>query len=104
KGGLRSPGARSGHSCLPGRPRLRRLSAARNHPSEPSGVTRSDYLAPSRLMFVHCTNMTMRHLGGLTAAVLAGALLAVAPLGSQALAGGTGAGTGGGRQDPQAMA
>jgi Zn-dependent metalloprotease len=48
--------------------------------------------------------MTGRHLGGLTAAVLAGALLAVAPLGSQALAGGTGAGTGGGRQDPQAMA
>ena len=40
--------------------------------------------------------MTGRHLGGLTAAVLAGALLAVAPLGSQALAGGTGAGTGGG--------
>ena len=48
--------------------------------------------------------MTGRHLGGLTAAVLAGALLAMAPLGSQALAGGTGAGTGGGRQDPQAMA
>ena len=48
--------------------------------------------------------MTGRHLGGLTAAVLAGTLLAVAPLGSQALAGGTGAGTGGGRQDPQAMA
>ena len=38
--------------------------------------------------------MTGRRLGGLTAAVL----------GSQALAGGTGAGTGGGRQDPQAMA
>ncbi len=47
--------------------------------------------------------MTGRRLGGLTAAVLAGALLAVVPLGSQALAGG-GAGTGGGRQDPQAMA
>ena len=47
-----------------------------------------------------------RHLGGLTAAVLAGALLTVAPLGLQAnaLAGGTGAGTGGGRMDPQAMA
>ncbi len=47
-----------------------------------------------------------RHLGGITAAVLAGALLTVAPLGAQAdaLAGGTGAGTGGGRQDPQAMA
>ncbi len=45
-----------------------------------------------------------RHLGGLTAAVVAGTLLAVAPLGAQALAGGTGAGTGGGRQDPQAMA
>ena len=48
--------------------------------------------------------MTGRRLGGLTAAVLAGTLLAVAPLGSQALAGGTGAGAGGGRQDPQAMA
>ena len=113
-----------------------RRSAARNHPPGPSGVTRSDYLAPSRLMFVHCTNMRIarpltaappgcesaqrpgalrsvaagggnprpsrplggpdtgpgqgegmsqttmgRHLGGLTAAVLAGALLAVAPLG-----------------------
>ncbi len=47
-----------------------------------------------------------RRLGGLTAAVLAGALLTVAPLGLQAnaLAGGTGAGTGGGRMDPQAMA
>ena len=47
-----------------------------------------------------------RHLGGLTAAVLAGALLTVAPLGLQAnaLAGGTGAGTGGGRMDPEAMA
>ena len=40
--------------------------------------------------------MTGRALGGFTAAVLAGALLAVAPMGSQALAGGTGAGTGGG--------
>ena len=37
------------------------------------------------------------------AAVLAGALLTVAPA-RQAHAGGTGAGTGGGRQDPQAMA
>ena len=50
--------------------------------------------------------MSRRHLGGLTAAVLAGALLAVAPMGAQAgaLAGGTGAGTGGGRMDPHAMA
>ena len=50
--------------------------------------------------------MSRRHLGGLTAAVLAGALLTVAPMGAQAgaLAGGTGAGTGGGRMDPHAMA
>jgi Zn-dependent metalloprotease len=50
--------------------------------------------------------MSKRHLGGLTAAVLAGALLTVAPMGAPAgaLAGGTGGGTGGGRQDPQAMA
>ena len=46
----------------------------------------------------------VRRLGGLTAAVLAGAVLAAAPLGSPAQARGTGAGTGGGRQDPQAMA
>ena len=49
---------------------------------------------------------TRRHLGGITAAVLTGALLTVAPLGvhADASAGGTGAGTGGGRMDPQAMA
>ncbi len=46
--------------------------------------------------------MSRRHLGGIVAAVLAGALLTVSPPGAQA--GGTGAGTGGGRQDPQAMA
>jgi Zn-dependent metalloprotease len=46
--------------------------------------------------------MSRRHLGGIVAAVLAGALLTVSPPGAQA--GGTGAGTGGGRQDPQVMA
>jgi Zn-dependent metalloprotease len=46
--------------------------------------------------------MSRRHLGGIVVAVLAGALLTVSPPGAQA--GGTGAGTGGGRQDPQAMA
>ena len=51
-----------------------------------------------------------RHLGGLAAAVLAGALLTVAPIGATAdaepgaRAGKAQAGTGGGRQDPQAMA
>ena len=50
--------------------------------------------------------MSRRQLGGIAAAVLAGAMLTVAPLGAHAgaLAGGTGAGTGGGRMDPQAMA
>ena len=49
---------------------------------------------------------TGRHLGGITAAVLTGALLTVAPLGvhADAVAGKTQAGTGGGRMDPQAMA
>ncbi len=46
-----------------------------------------------------------KHLGGLTAAVLAGALLTVSPLGSPAAtAGEKGAGTGGGRGDVKAMA
>ena len=50
--------------------------------------------------------MSKRHLGGIVAAVLAGAMLTVAPLGAPAgaAAGGSGAGTGGGRLDPQAMA
>ncbi|MEO6512997.1 MAG: M4 family metallopeptidase, partial [Nocardioides sp.] len=55
--------------------------------------------------------MSKRHLGGLTAAVLAGAVLTMAPLGAQAgaLTGGHGvdkqhAGSGGGRLDPQSMA
>jgi Zn-dependent metalloprotease len=46
--------------------------------------------------------MSKRHLGGLVAVVLAGAMLTVSPPGAQA--GGTGAGTGGGRQDPHALA
>ena len=47
-----------------------------------------------------------RHLGGIVAAVLAGAMLTITQVGppANALAGGTGAGTGGGRQDPEAMA
>jgi Zn-dependent metalloprotease len=49
--------------------------------------------------------MSRRQLGGMVAAVLAGALLTVSPGGpTTAWAGGTGAGTGGGRMDPQAMA